>query len=71
VQGDPVGAEVLVDGVPRGKAPQSFELPATEHRIEVRKEGFQTFKTLVTPEAGLDRAVQFHLVSIGQTNTTR
>jgi hypothetical protein len=71
VQGDPVGAEVFVDGVLRGKAPQSFELAATEHRIEVRQEGFQAFKTLVTPEAGLDRAVQFHLVPVGQTNTPR
>ena len=71
VQGDPAGAEVLVDGVPRGKAPQSFELPAAEHRIEVRKEGFQTFKTVVTPEAGLDRAVQFRLVPVGQTNAPR
>jgi hypothetical protein len=71
VQGEPAAAEVFVDGVLRGKAPQSFELPATEHRIEVRKEGFQAFKTLVTPEAGLDRAVQFHLVPIGQANTPR
>lgn len=71
VQGDPAGAEVFVDGMLRGKAPQSFELPATEHRIEVRKEGFQAFKALVTPEAGLDRAVQFHLVPSGQTNTPR
>jgi hypothetical protein len=71
VQGDPSGAEVLVDGVVRGKTPQTFELSATEHRIEVRKEGFQPFKSRVTPEAGLDRTVQYHLVPAGQTNTPR
>jgi hypothetical protein len=71
VQGEPSGAEVLVDGVARGRTPQSFELAATEHRIEVRKEGFQAFKSLVTPEAGLDRTVQYHLVPAGQTNTPR
>ena len=71
VQGEPAGAEVLVDGVARGKSPQSLELPATEHRIEVRKDGFQTFKSVVTPEAGLDRTVQYHLVPVEQTKTQR
>ena len=71
VQGEPAGAEVLVDGVARGKSPQSLELAATEHRIEVRKDGFETFKGVVTPEAGLDRTVQYHLAPVGQTNTQR
>lgn len=70
VQGEPADAEVVVDGVVRGKAPQSFELPATEHRIEVRKAGFQPFKGTVTPAAGLDRAVQYRLAPVGQTNTS-
>lgn len=69
VQGDPTDAELLVDGVARGRAPQSFELPATEHRVEVRKQGFQTFKTLLTPAAGLDRTVQYHLVPVGHPKT--
>jgi hypothetical protein len=71
VQGEPVGAEVVVDGVLRGKSPQALELPATEHRIEVRKDGFETFKTVVTPEAGLDRTVRYRLAPAGQTNTQR
>jgi hypothetical protein len=71
VRGEPADAELLVDGVAHGKAPQSLELPATEHRVEVRKTGFQTFKSLVTPTAGLDRTVQYHLVPAGQNNTPR
>ena len=71
VQGEPAGAEVLIDGVARGKAPQSFELAAKEHRIEVRREGFQAFKSLVTLEAGLDRVVQYRLAPAGKTNTPR
>jgi hypothetical protein len=63
VQGDPAHAELLIDGVARGQTPQSFSLPATEHRIEIRKEGFLPFKGTVTPEAGLDRTVQYHLTS--------
>jgi len=61
VQGDPADAELFVDGVARGKAPQAFELSATDHRIEVRKEGFQPFKTTVSPAANLDRTVQYRL----------
>ena len=71
VQGEPGDAELVVDGAVRGKAPQSLELSATEHKIEVRKEGFQPFKTLVTPAAGLDRMVRYHLVPLGQSNTAR
>jgi hypothetical protein len=62
VQGDPADAELFVDGVARGKAPQSFELSATDHKIEVRQEGFQPFKTTVSPAANLDRTVQYRLV---------
>ena len=65
IQGSPADAEVVVDGVARGKAPQSLELPATEHRVEVRKAGFQAFKTTVTPAASLDRIVQYLLVPAG------
>jgi hypothetical protein len=62
VHGDPADAELFVDGVARGKAPQAFELSATDHHIEVRKEGFQPFKATVSPAANLDRTVQYRLV---------
>ncbi len=71
IGGEPADAELVIDGADRGRTPRSLDLPATEHRIEVRKKGFQPFKTLVTPAAGLDRTVQYHLVPIGATNTTR
>jgi PEGA domain len=65
VRGEPADANLFVDGVARGKAPQALELSATEHRIEVRKEGFQAFKTTVSPAASLDRTVQYRLVPVG------
>lgn len=61
VQGDPADAELFVDGIARGKAPQTFELSATDHKIEARKEGLQSFKTTVSPAADLDRTVQYKL----------
>jgi hypothetical protein len=62
VQGEPADAELFVDAVARGKAPQVFELSATDHHIEVRKAGFQPFKITVSPAANLDRTVQYRLV---------
>jgi hypothetical protein len=63
VRGEPSQAELVIDGVARGKTPQSLDLPATEHRVEVRKDGFLPFKSTVTPETGLDRTVQYQLTS--------
>jgi formylglycine-generating enzyme required for sulfatase activity len=63
VQGEPADAEVFVDGKSRGVAPQTFELTAVQHSIEVRKEGFEPFQVNVTPEAGIERKVDFKLTS--------
>jgi len=43
VQGDPADAELVIDGGCAGHTPQSLDLPAIEHRIEVRKDGFLAF----------------------------
>lgn len=61
VQGEPAEADLFIDGAPRGKAPQSLELTATSHRLEVRKAHFQPFRVEVTPEADLDRTIRYHL----------
>jgi formylglycine-generating enzyme required for sulfatase activity len=63
VQGDPADAELLVDGKSRGRTPKTLELSAIEHLIEVRKEGFITFTGTVTPALGLERSVDYHLIS--------
>jgi len=63
VEGEPSGAQLFVDGVDRGRTPQSLELSAIEHRIEVRKQGWVPFTGAVTPSKGLDRTIQYRLVS--------
>ncbi len=37
VQSEPTGADVLIDGQPRGQTPLSAELPAGQHVLELRK----------------------------------
>jgi formylglycine-generating enzyme required for sulfatase activity len=63
ILGEPTDAELLVDGKPRGRTPQAFELSATEHSIEVRKEGFISYTGTVTPALGLERSVGYKLIS--------
>ncbi|MEA3179399.1 MAG: hypothetical protein QOI59_2922 [Gammaproteobacteria bacterium] len=63
VQGEPDGAQLFIDGVDSGRTPQSLELSAIEHRIEVRKEGWIAYTGTVTPSKGLDRTLQYKLTS--------
>jgi formylglycine-generating enzyme required for sulfatase activity len=63
IQGEPEAARVLIDGTDQGATPKTVQLSAVEHRVEVRKDGFVPFTTAVTPAAGLERTLQYHLVS--------
>jgi PEGA domain-containing protein len=49
---DAAGGEVLIDGVPRGTIPNSFELAAGRHQIEVRKAGHKNFTDWVDLQEG-------------------
>ena len=45
--GSAAGAEVAIDGVVRGTVPNSFDLFAGHHQMEIRKAGFKTFSEWV------------------------
>ena len=64
VQGEPTEAQLVIDGADRGRTPQTIQLSAIEHRVEVRKEGFVSFTGTVTPAAGFERTIHYHLVSV-------
>jgi hypothetical protein len=40
---DAAGAEVFIDGASKGTVPNSFELPAGRHQVEVKKTGFKPY----------------------------
>jgi hypothetical protein len=46
-EGGAAGAEVFVDGVDRGTAPNTFEMGAGRHQIELRKDGYKPFSDWV------------------------
>lgn len=66
----PFGAEIRVDGELLGKSPlESLPLPAGEHELRIRYEGYQEFSTRIKVEAGKSIMVRGHLQSINSTES--
>ncbi len=66
VSARPEGAELLVDGESRGEANRTLRLLAVPHEIEIRKEGYEPFRTTVTPRPGLAQEVRAELKTAEQ-----
>ena len=52
---EPPDALLLIDGQPQGTVPLTLELLAVEHGIEIRKEGYESFSTRLTPRPGFSQ----------------
>ncbi len=52
VQADPAGATVMIDGVLRGASPLTVTLPAGDHVLGLRAEGFEPLTETLTLVAG-------------------
>jgi formylglycine-generating enzyme required for sulfatase activity len=65
----PRGARLFVDGEPRGSANQKLMLSAVPHVVEVRKDGYETFRTHVTPRPGFPQGVRVRLLSLEEART--
>ena len=64
VTAQPADAELLVDGQPRGKADQLLQLNTRPHHIEIRKQGYVTFKTDLIPRAGIAQQLRVALKTL-------
>jgi len=66
LDGLPPGAEVLVDGVSRGRAPlhAALELPAGDHRVLVRASGHRPWKKQVIAFPGLTHREKVSLQAV-------
>lgn len=51
----PAGGELFVDGVSKGDPSQQLTLTASRHTLEIRKPGYATYSTTVTPQPGLSQ----------------
>lgn len=48
---DPAGAEVIVDSEKRGESPTAVDLKPGKHLVEIRKEGFSTWRSYIEVQA--------------------
>jgi formylglycine-generating enzyme required for sulfatase activity len=71
VRGEPNDAELWIDGVARGASVQQIELTPLEHRIEVRKAGFDPFFTQLKPQAGFAQLIEYRLRTPLETRTDK
>jgi formylglycine-generating enzyme required for sulfatase activity len=62
----PSGATLKLNGRPYGRASQRLRLPTVTHRFEISKPGYQTFKTTVTPRAGISKKIDVTLKSLNK-----
>jgi formylglycine-generating enzyme required for sulfatase activity len=53
----PADAEVLVNGKKMGRAKRQLRLIAIEHRLEIRKKGYQPYRTRITPRPGFPQEI--------------
>ena len=63
---EPADAELWVDGKPAGAATRRLKLTTVPHDLEVRKPGYETFATTVTPRAGLSQNLGVKLETVAQ-----
>jgi formylglycine-generating enzyme required for sulfatase activity len=62
----PVDAVLFVDGRRHGPATGRIELTTRPHRLEIRKKGYQSFATTLTPRAGVNQELSVTLLSLAQ-----
>lgn len=62
----PADATIYVDGRARGTGTKTLNLSSAPHRIEVRKEGFESWSRTVTPRPGYPQTLTARLRSLAE-----
>ena len=70
VVADPPDAALFVNGERRGAARQVLRLPAVAHRIEIRKEGYESFTVEITPRPDFPQTIEATLVNFAARKET-
>jgi formylglycine-generating enzyme required for sulfatase activity len=61
---NPEDAELLVNGKSWGTVRKELRLPSVEHRLEIKKEGYQPFQTKITPRPGFPKELRVALTKL-------
>ncbi|UCD78525.1 MAG: PEGA domain-containing protein [Desulfobacterales bacterium] len=66
----PADAELFVDGKPMGKVPSTLRLVAVEHELEIKKQGYQGYRSRITPRPGYPQEINIALKRLSSTPDT-
>ena len=58
----PADAEIVIDGKSGGRVPRQLHLIAVEHRLEIKKKGYQSYRTRITPRPGFPQEISVTLI---------
>ena len=58
---DPPDAELIINGISWGTVRHELHLTSVKNRLEIRKEGFQSFETTITPRPGFPEQLKVTL----------
>lgn len=67
----PAETEVRVNGALVGRGSQTLSLPAVQHRLELRLEGYETIRRSVTPRAGLEQLLEVTMLTPKEARKAR
>ncbi|UCG14133.1 MAG: PEGA domain-containing protein [Deltaproteobacteria bacterium] len=59
---EPPDAEIFIDGKPLEAAEKNLSFIALEHEVEIKKEGYESFRTKITPRPGFPLELRVSLV---------
>ena len=62
----PEDAELLLNGESRGTAAGGFTLPAVAHEVEIRKDGYASYRKTVTPQPGFTHQLKVRLLTLAE-----
>ena len=66
----PADAKLFVDGRPMGTVPAKLRLVAVEHQLEIKKPGYQAFRTRITPRPGFPQEIKTALTQLSSGSKT-
>ncbi|MEJ2099020.1 MAG: PEGA domain-containing protein [Desulfobacterales bacterium] len=61
---EPIDARLIVDGKDHGAVPEKIELVAVRHQLEIKKEGYQPYRTQITPRPGFPQEIKIILTRL-------
>jgi formylglycine-generating enzyme required for sulfatase activity len=67
---EPADAELVINGKLRGKVPPELRLVAIEHHLEIRKNGYRSHRTRITPRPGFAQKLNITLKLEAPEQTT-